>query len=73
MSWNRTLVRTHDQDARCAHAGDDQPCSGGPAAYILTANGMIMGRPRTEVVHLCSNHAARAAQKHGLAFPTVRA
>lgn len=56
MSWNRTLVRTHDEDARCATSVRCRP--------------MIM--PLAVRIHLCSNHAARAAQKHGLAFPTVR-
>lgn len=71
MTWTRTLIRLPEDGARCAQAGDDQPCSGGPAAYLLTANGSIMGRPRTETQRLCSNHAARAAHKYGVAFPTV--
>lgn len=73
MSWTRTMVRLPEDGARCAHRGDDQPCSGGPASYLLTAQGQRMGNPRTETVRLCSNHAARAAHKHGLPFPPVSA
>lgn len=71
MTWTHAMLRIPDDGARCAKAGDDQPCSGGPAAYLLTATGTMMGRPRTETMRLCSNHAARAANKYGLSFPTV--